>query len=230
VGIRYVGSLRALQSPDLLILPGTKNTMADLLWMRQNGLADAVVRIAAQGTPVFGICGGYQMLGISIADPCIVEHGGEMSGLGLLPIETVFEQEKTRTKVSGAFAALTGPLAQLSSEQIEGYEIHMGITKPAGSEPGSLKPFSNVVNTITGEMSDGGVFRENVYGCYLHGVFDASAQCLVKTLCTGKGIAYQTEATEHFKTYKERQYDLLAESLRTHIDMQAVYAILEGGI
>jgi adenosylcobyric acid synthase len=227
VGVRYVGSPGALRkTPDMLILPGTKNTMADLLWLRRNGLEEAVKGIAAGGTPVFGICGGYQMLGLSLADPCAVEHGGEMPGLGLLPVETVFEQEKTRTRVSGAFAALEGSLAGLSGEKIEGYEIHMGITRPVGS----LMPLATVVNTISGEASDGGVFQGNVYGCYLHGIFDGSAQSLITALCTAKGIAYQAEGAEHFRDYKERQYDRLAEALRTHIDMKGVYAILEAGI
>ena len=230
VGIRYVGSASALQFPDMLIIPGTKNTMADLLWMRQNRIEEAVIQRAAAGTPVFGICGGYQMLGVSIADPCNVEHGGEMRGLGLLPVKTVFEQEKTRSRVSGAFAGLTGPLAGLSGERIEGYEMHMGITKPLDANPASLMPLSKAVNTITGEVSEGGFFQENVYGCYVHGIFDVPAQSLVKTLCAVKGIPYQAGTTEHFKDYKERQYDLLAETLRAHIDMNAVYAILEQGI
>jgi adenosylcobyric acid synthase len=226
VGVRYVGRASALKSPDMLIIPGTKNTMADLLWLRQNGMEEAIKQVAAGGTPVFGICGGYQMLGVSIADPFNVEHGGKVQGLGLLPVETIFEQEKTRTRVLGAFAALEGPLAGLSGETIEGYEIHMGITKASGK----LLPLSRMVNTITGEASDGGVFQGNIYGCYLHGIFDASAQSLIRTLCAAKGIAYQTEAAEHFKDYKERQYDCLAEALRTHIDMKRVYAILEEGM
>jgi adenosylcobyric acid synthase len=226
-GIRYVGSPRDLRKkPDMLILPGTKNTMADLLWLRRNGLETAVKQLAAEGIPIFGVCGGYQMLGLSIADPYAVEHGGEMPGLGLLPVETVFERSKTRTRVSGVFSGLTGPLAGLSGAAIEGYEIHMGVTKTTESLP----PVAAVVNSITGEDSDGGVFLNNVYGCYLHGLFDASAHVLAKTLCAIKGIELQTETVEQFADYKEQQYDLLAENLREHIDIKTIYTILDGGL
>ncbi|MDR0525239.1 MAG: cobyric acid synthase [Spirochaetaceae bacterium] len=226
-GIRYIGNMRDLRKkPDMLILPGTKNTMADLLWLRENALEGAVKSLAAEGIPIFGVCGGYQMLGLSIADPYGVEQGGEMPGIGLLPVETIFERSKTRTRVSGAFSALTGPLSGLSGAAIEGYEIHMGVT----SSVRPLPSLTSVENSITGEASDGGVFMENVYGCYLHGLFDASARVLMETLCALKGVSPQAETVELFTDYKERQYDLLAESLRTHLDMNAVYSILDRGI
>ena len=92
VTVRYVDSAAALGDPDLILLPGTKNTMADLLWMRQNGIESCIHKHAAAGKPVFGICGGYQMLGRVLKDPHGVEHGGEMAGIGLLPSVTVFEE------------------------------------------------------------------------------------------------------------------------------------------
>ena len=97
----YVAAPGQLGKPDLIILPGTKNTMDDLLWMRQNGLEAAVQKHAAAGKPILGVCGGFQMLGRAIRDPLGVEHGGEISGMGLLPLETEFAGEKTRVRAQG---------------------------------------------------------------------------------------------------------------------------------
>ena len=98
VSLRYVQNAAELKNPDMIILPGTKNTMEDLLWMRQNGLEAAILKKAGAGTVIFGVCGGYQMMGESLKDPMGVEAGGEIRGMGLLPIDTVFEGEKTRTR------------------------------------------------------------------------------------------------------------------------------------
>ena len=103
VTVRYVDRAGALGNPDLILLPGTKNTMEDLLWMRQTGLEAAVLKAASGGCPVMGICGGYQMLGDTLSDPHHVEAGGEICGMGLLPMDTVFEQQKTRTQMTGSF-------------------------------------------------------------------------------------------------------------------------------
>ena len=123
---------RALGKPDAVILPGTKSTLSDLLWLRESGLEAAILKLAAAGTPVLGICGGYQMLGRTIADPdgAEGEAGAVMRGLGLLPADTVFYPEKTRTRVTGT--ALAGPFA---GARLEGYEIHMGRTEVRGGEP-----------------------------------------------------------------------------------------------
>lgn len=128
VTLRYVEKVHQLGSPDLILLPGTKNTMGDLKWMRMNGLEAAVLKKAAEGTLVMGICGGYQMLGMTLEDPDGVEEGGMMRGMELLPVHTVFEKAKTRTRVSGITGALNGPWQALSHTNFEGYEIHMGDT------------------------------------------------------------------------------------------------------
>ena len=156
VSVRYVSAAGELGRPDLIILPGTKNTMGDLLWLRQNGLEALIVRAAAQGAPVLGICGGYQMLGARIADPDNAEHGGEMRGLGLLPGETVFAREKTRTRREGTVQTLEGLFAPLSGASFAGYEIHMGRTdrrdaavfaflSPGGGADGAVR--DNVIAT-----------------------------------------------------------------------------------
>ena len=114
VSLRYVQHVSELKNPDMIILPGTKNTMEDLLWMRANGLEAAVLKEAAKGKIIFGICGGYQMLGETIRDPYQVENGGSMKGMGLLPAVTELKQEKTRTQVTGTIGENYGALSGLS--------------------------------------------------------------------------------------------------------------------
>ena len=126
VSLRYVKHASDLKNPDVIMLPGTKNTMEDLLWMRQNGLEAAVLKKAAEGKVIFGVCGGYQMLGESLSDPDHVEAGGEIKGMGLLPMHTIFRDSKTRTRVQGRFPQVKGILHTLTGTELEGYEIHMG--------------------------------------------------------------------------------------------------------
>ena len=128
VSVRYVKRAAQLGNPDLILLPGTKNTMSDLAWMRQSGMEAAVLKAHTAGCPIFGICGGYQMLGEELSDPFGVEDGGTMRGMGLLPMHTVFTEEKTRTRVNGQFLQVKGDLAGLSGIAFSGYEIHMGDT------------------------------------------------------------------------------------------------------
>ena len=114
VSLRYVKNPSELGNPDMIILPGTKNTMEDLLWMRENGLEALILKEAAKGKLIFGICGGYQMMGETLSDPHGVEAGGTIKGMGLLPMDTVFAKKKTRTRVEGSFGQLTGAFAKLS--------------------------------------------------------------------------------------------------------------------
>ena len=125
VNVRYVSSPAEFGSPDAVILPGSKNTIQDLLWMRQNGLEAKILRHASSGGLVFGICGGYQMLGEEVADPFGRSRKG-LSGDGALPVRTVFSEEKTRTRVEGRFLNPGGILQELNGTAFEGYEIHMG--------------------------------------------------------------------------------------------------------
>lgn len=210
VSVRYVSSPGQLGDADLIILPGTKNTMDDLLWMRQNGLEAAVQKHAAKGKPVLGICGGFQMLGRSIRDPLGVEHGGQINGMGLLPLETEFAGEKTRTRTQGVLDRVDGPLASLSGQPFDGYEIHMGLT---GTD-------RNLVNW------------KNVYGTYLHGIFDRpeTAQALISALMREKGMDPAAVKALDIAAYKQQQYDILADGLRRSLDMDEVYRIVERGL
>jgi adenosylcobyric acid synthase len=240
VRLRYVDEPEKLGNPDMIILPGTKNTMGDLRWMVQNGLEAAIRKYAARGMPLFGICGGYQMLGLTLEDPHGVEQGGTMEGLGLLPVTTVFEKEKTRTRVRGSFASLGGILRPLSGMDLEGYEVHMGITGAgeAAGVPGGTGHLANIRDLTTGTAQKDGLFSGNVYGSYIHGIFDADdiARTLVKALA-GSAPAVppetgpvQSGAETGWKAHKEKQYDTLADCLRAHLDMARVYQILEEGI
>lgn len=125
--MRYVTSVRELQHPDLIFLPGSKNTMGDLKWMRQNGL-EAAIKQRSEEFRVFGICGGYQMLGFEIRDPAGVEEGGNIRGMELLPVLTVLQKEKKHCQTKGNINMLPGILYPISSCAFEGYEIHMGQT------------------------------------------------------------------------------------------------------
>ena len=222
VSLRYVGGVGELGHPDLIILPGTKNTMDDLRWLRQSGLEGAILKHAAKGGAVVGICGGYQMLGNNVSDPDGVEGGGTLAGLGLLPAETVFQGEKTRTRVTGAFAQAEGIFAPLAGVAFEGYEIHMGRTE-SGAAP--LVQFA----TQTGEEHTDGLSNRNVWGCYVHGIFDKAgvAEALVNALMKAKGLEGQAASVD-WQEYAQRQYDKLADGLRASLDMERIYRILNG--
>ena len=224
VTLRYVGSVKELGNPDLILLPGTKNTMDDLRWLRQSGLEGAILKHAAKGGAVVGICGGYQMLGQSVSDPDGVESGGTLKGLGLLPAHTVFQGEKTRTRVTGAFRAPTGLFADMGGVPFEGYEIHMGRT---ASDAEALVAFT----TQTGERHTDGLTAGNVWGCYVHGIFDKAecAAALVNCLLKAKGLDRQAASVD-WQAYAQLQYDKLADGLRSSLDMEQIYRILNGEI
>ena len=211
LGVRYVQRARELGAPDLVILPGTKNTMEDLLWLRQSGLEAAVRRLAQAQTPVLGVCGGYQMLGQTLDDPAGTESGKPLSlaGLGLLPTRTTFDAQKRRTQVRAV--ALGAPFA---GARMTGYEIHNGRTTVNG------EPFCR--------LADGtpeGCVCKNVFGTYLHGLFDSGelTQALVKLLCAHKGISPKETRPASMAEYRQAQFDLLADGVRKALDMGAVY-------
>lgn len=224
VSVRYVKAVSDLKNPDLIILPGTKNTMGDLLWLRQCGLESAIQKFASAGGAVFGICGGYQMLGETLSDPNNVEHGGQIDGMGLLPIKTVFEKQKVRTRVTGWFMKIDGILKGLSNAPIEGYEIHMGRTVSA----------CNLANLLleNGRSKLDGSYSGNIYGSYVHGIFDhpECAKALIISLCKAKGIDWSNVQAFDLSAYREEQYEKLAKAVRESLDMQMIYQILEEGI
>ena len=223
VSLRYVGSAGELGTPDLIFLPGTKNTMDDLTWLRESGMETAVLRCAEQKVPVVGICGGYQMLGELLEDPDGVEHGGSMRGMGLLHTKTVFTRAKTRTQIQGRVNTVS-ICGEFAGREVQGYEIHMGRTEKTGDcqetiylEDGRLDGLSNPEGTV--------------FGTYLHGIFDYGdlAAMTVSRLMRRKGI---DPKNWHFdpEEHKRREYDKLADLVRNSLDMKRIYEILEAGI
>lgn len=214
MGIYYVNRLAELGSPDMILLPGTKNTMDDLGWLRSCGLADAILRAAKGGTPVLGVCGGYQMLGSTLSDPAGVERKGELPGLGLLPVDTVLTGEKIRTRRSAVCTA-----EPFAGAALTGYELHMGRTDAHGAQPFC-------------RFSDGGTDGAvcgSVFGTYLHGLFDSGVlvEKLAAYLARRRGLTIPTVAIETRAAYRNRQYDLLADAVRTALDMKRIYKIME---
>jgi adenosylcobyric acid synthase len=228
VSLRYVHSVGELKNPDMIILPGTKNTMEDLLWMRQNGLEAAILKAAADGTIVYGVCGGYQMLGDTLSDPEGVEAGGSIKGMGLIPMDTVFAGNKTRTRVKGTFRTVDGPLAEMSGTYLEGYEIHMGVT----TLKEGAKPLTDISDFVTNEEKVDGAYKGNVYGTYVHSVFDKEgvAEAVVKAIAKSKGLDPSEIKGVDYQEFKETQYDILAATLREHMDIKRIYEIMEEGI
>ena len=184
-----------------------------------------MLRFSHAGGPVLGICGGYQMLGEELSDPLSVEQGGTLRGMGLLPVKTVFTEQKTRTRVSGAFGAVGGVLASLSHQPFEGYEIHMG-------ESTGGAPLTGFANELSGEAHPDGCQQGSVYGTYVHGILDHDdvAGAVIRALAEKKGIDPALLGKVSGAEHKERQYDLLAQTLREHMDMKTIYRILEEGI
>lgn len=278
VSVRYVSRLSELGRPDLIVLPGTKNTIEDLLWMRQNGLEAAVLKKAAGGTPIWGICGGYQMMGQTLSDQEGTEAGvpgRTIAGMGLLPLQTQFQEEKTRTQVKGRFGTVSGIFSGLSGMEAEGYEIHMGETASVGGyivknviEEQDVLKEQEAENTCVQKISpDGskngeelectketgehtllklreeqagshtekqdGYCQDNLYGTYVHGVFDKAevAETIVRALMKEKGMEPEVGGFSFdYEKYREEQYDRLADTMRKHLDMEAIYRILEEGV
>ena len=227
VSLRYVKTPGELGDPDMILLPGSKNTIEDLLWLRQSGLENMILKEASRGTIIFGICGGYQMLGEVLSDPHHVETGGMVKGMGLLPLDTVFSRQKTRSRVKGTFLKLEGDLYPLSGAPFEGYEIHMGLSV----QHGDAKPLTFFEDKGNGVTKLCGTWEGNVYGTYLHGIFDLSdtAEKIVRAIGEKKGIDLSGTPVTDYRKLKETQYDLLADELRKHLDMEKIYEILHKG-
>ena len=230
VRLRYVSGADEMGAPDLILLPGSKTTVSDLEWMRDSGIADAVIARRRNGTPVIGICGGYQMLGERILDPDGVESTiAETQGLGLLPLTTTFAATKTTHQVRGKVAASKGLLSGCDGGIVTGYEIHMGQTSLAVSGQGaggSVAPFritersGSVTNSPDGALDTDGL----TLGTYMHGLFHNHSlrHSLLTNLARRKGIALPEGAILDL----DAEYDKLAALVRRSVDMGAVYGMV----
>ena len=263
VKVRYVSECTELGSPDLIILPGTKNTLGDLRWLRETGLAKKITEMvpgervcgdglssepegadSRNGPLLIGICGGYQMLGERILDPLGSEAGGVEKGLGFLPVETVFREEKYTRQRSGRACRLAGPWASLSDLPVSGYEIHMGDTgilngKYEGvTENDGLRgnqPAGSVFAVLGSTQDPDGAVSGTVFGTYLHGIFDEPELrgALINLLRERRSgdlvsagemdIIRAPERMESARQMQERQLDLLADVLRANLDWELIY-------
>ena len=224
VSVRYVASVSELGNPDVILLPGTKNTIEDLLWLRESGLETMIHKHVASNRLLVGICGGYQMLGESITDEDQVEsslqdqryeRGSAISvrGLGLIEGSTRFEHEKVQKQVEGTFGEVSGVLKTLTGRYYKGYEIHMGRTDEKQEE--AILVQSRI--------------HPNVYGTYVHGIFDAQsiAYDVVEAVAKQKGVNFKEHSKLSYYDIKEKQYNELAKALRESINIQQIYSILE---
>ncbi len=254
ISVRYVTDTAKLGHPDCVILPGTKSTISDLLWLRESGLEALILHLHDNGTPVIGICGGYQMLGKTVSDPHGMEGGGIVRGMHLLPVNTVFTESKTMRQSAGR--TVLGQIPELSGVRVSGYEVHMGVTTLDESTGVSdAESFLNLGTVNQADAVEGGeqekatltsstdrsahrkenAFREekvhsdgfvsgHVLGTYLHGLFDEAEfrGAFLRWLAGKKGISVEGGA-ESYRDFKEKQYDLLADTLRSSLDLASIY-------
>ncbi|MCD8362618.1 MAG: cobyric acid synthase [Lachnospiraceae bacterium] len=224
VSLRYVRQPGMLADPDLILIPGTKNTMDDMQWLRESGMEALILRKAEKHTPIIGICGGFQLLGKKMEDPHGVEHGGSMRGMGLLDTRTVFEEAKTRTQISGVMEQGAGLWTDWQGKSVTGYEIHMGVSENLGGCRELIRLSDGRIDALSNE--DG-----SVMGSYLHGIFDTDgfAESMIRSLMKEKGMDY---GSWHFDlaAHKRQEYDKLADLVRKSFDMDKIYEILKEGI
>lgn len=220
ISITFTSAPDRLKKSDCILIPGTKNTRADLQFLHENGLSEAIHAARAAGKPIWGICGGYQMLGLTVSDPLGVEGpSGATPGLGLLPVETVmtFDKWLEQTEIP-----LEIPAFGLDG-RATGYEIHMGKT----SASGPVQHISPEKGEELGAMADDGL----VLGTYLHGIFenDEVRLAFLNLLRRRKGLCERRE-TICYKAFKEQNMDKLAEWMKTNADMGKIMSVLNKGL
>jgi len=206
VNLFYAASPEDIDEADIVILPGSKNTISDMLFLQKQGMANAVKKAHEQGKAVYGICGGFQMMGESIADPDHVEGQIEkVPGLGILPVETILTEEKVTEQCTFTFQ---------NGEAGKGYEIHMGETIANHESPACL---------INGAKQDGYYKNERTWGTYIHGIFDNIS--VVNRILKDSGKQASTQMD--FQQFKETQYDKLAQLIRENVNMEYIYKSME---
>ncbi len=219
--VRYVTRPGEIENADIVILPGTKNTIEDLLSLRRSGLDADIVRYARRGGLLIGVCGGYQMLGNRLTDPEHVEsRGPEAAGLGLLDMEIAFQGEKLTRQSRGRVRAASDWLPDADGLLIDGYEIHAG---QCSFGPGAI-PWLEIGGRVDGVRNAEG----NVLGTHLHGLFD-DGQFFALLKSRLKGSAPEAPA-QTMAQFREREFDRLADIVRASVDMERVYKIVRGEV
>ncbi len=233
----YTDDPGEISCSDMIVLPGSKNTISDLLYVREKGLDVSIRAAAAAGKTVVGICGGYQMMGLTIADPCGVE--GEpraVDGLGILPVDTILTVEKTTIRRRFRFGAPGGPVC-------EGYEIHMGETRAPAGEQGRPLNFVETENPGNADFApegqtskfavgvpspvlapEGYFLHSRCWGTYLHGILDNRP--VVEGLLQQAGVDTRAMQWSDYTVFREQQYDKLAGLIRQHVDLESIYRSL----
>ncbi|EGD50480.1 cobyric acid synthase CobQ [Thermoanaerobacter ethanolicus JW 200] len=229
IKLRYVNKGERIGDCDVVIIPGTKNTIGDLQALKEYRIDKEIFEMRKKGKFIVGICGGYQMLGKVIKDPGRIESTtSEIEGLGLLDIETVIENEKTTTQIKAVIRNnLPSILSPLRNIAVEGYEIHMGQSRILGD----CQPFSVIThrNGEKIEVYDGCISDDGkVFGTYIHGIFENRefVREFINIVRKSKGLSPIKEIID-YKEFKEREYDKLADIVRKSIDMKEVYEIME---
>lgn len=224
VHLYYSSNPADLVDADVIILPGSKSTIDDLYHLRRSGTAEAVIRARRRGATVLGICGGYQMMGREVCDPQQVEGDVQrMPGLALLPVSTTMNGRKRTRQVSArlepaaAAPAAHDAAAATDSPPLKGYEIHMGATRPLADPSPLLR--------LDDGSADGYFVDAHCMGTYVHGILDN--QPFVDYLLRPFADKLQDAGPFDYEAYKQQQYDLLADHVRRHVDIEAVYRILK---
>ncbi|MDO5788756.1 MAG: cobyric acid synthase [Fusobacterium sp.] len=216
ISIKYINSVDEMGEEDIIIIPGTKNTIDDLKELKDNGIATEIIKASKNGKVIIGICGGFQMLGEKIKDPYGIESEiKEIPGLGLLELETVMEKEKNTTQYEGKLSNCTGLLEGLEGKEIKGYEIHQGVT--FGNES-KVNDEDRIVTIIKGE---------NIFATYLHGIFENEkiTRNILNKVRAKKGIELQMKGIT-FDEYREQQLNKLEKIFRENVDIDKIYEIL----
>ena len=217
VSVRYVENINDINDPDLVIIPGTKNTINDLKVIKQNGIFNKIIELKNKGTMILGICGGYQMLGENIIDSEGVE--GEITaekGFGFLSVDTIFNKEKITKQTTGYIKNICNSLSECVGITISGYEIHNGVS--------NVKEKSEVfIENKNGDIL--GLFKKNVFGTYLHGIFDEGIflRTFINSLGVNKGINIIDKELIDYKKYKLNQYDELAKLFEENINLNRIF-------
>jgi adenosylcobyric acid synthase len=225
VCLSYISEPAELDSPDLLILPGSKNTIEDLLYLHQAGWEAPLQEYVARGGMLIGVCGGFQMLGRAILDPERVESSlAEVEGFGFLDLQTVMENEKSTKQVEAVWQYRDDSyFSQMTeAEHLTGYEIHMGQTDYGSAE--------HPLFIAAEKRGDGAInSRGNVFGTYLHGIFDNltwTARLLNAIRVRKKLPAQQYSLPPTYREYKEQEYDSLAAVVRNSLKLGKVMEII----
>lgn len=228
VNLRYVCEPKDVGTPDLLIIPGSKNTMDDLAFLRRSGWREKIGSLHRAGIPLIGICGGYQMLGTDIIDPEHTEtNQTSAAGLGLLPLKTIFAPPKITSQVTADGTGVKFIGTVIEAKNIQGYEIHMGRSESVGTSPFVItERQGKPCHTSEGLVSEDGL----VLGTYIHGLFDNDdfRRRLLNALCRRRGLPTQQTAV-NIRARKEQNYNRLARIVREHLDVDKIRQIMEEG-